>query len=264
MTYVNASGREIDTVFCDTAEFFTELAALIEMEPAEVLLSHERFALAAIGIEKGIPFAPDGARRELLGEAARVASAIARRNSFASSDPGRLAYPDRKWEWLFVGGSATWDSEGYVNTDRRAAFAYAAIGMAPAMVEKIVAHGSQYLWTTRDSTGAHLDGGKSYELRLPAKIPAKNFWSVVVYDALSRSMLRTGQKFPTVSAYTSPEVNGDGSVDIRFGPEPPRGSKKNWIQTTAGRGWFPILRLYGPLEAFFDGSWKPGDVTGSA
>jgi hypothetical protein len=27
-----------------------------------------------------------------------------------------------------------------------------------------------------------------------------------------------------------------------------------------GKGWFTILRLYGPLEGYFDGSWKPTDI----
>lgn len=261
MTYVNASGRDIDTVFCDTEFFFDELAQILESEMPDALLSHERFALAAIGIQKGIPFLPDPARRRLLAEAVRVASAHARRIAFDSTDPDRKVYRDRQWEWAFVGGSATWDSQGYVNTDRRAAFAYIALGMSPAMVEKVVGQGSQYLWTSRDASGAHLDGGKSYELRLPADIPAKHFWSVVGYDARSRSMIRNQQKFPTVSHYTNPEINSDGSVDIHFGPRPPKAKAGNWVQTVESAGWFPLLRFYGPLESFFDGSWKPGDIT---
>jgi hypothetical protein len=262
-TFFNASGKELDTLFPDTATFFDDLAQLIEEEPSEVLLTHERFELAALGIEKGKPFTPDAARRNLLGEAARMGSALARRNSFASSDPARMVYQDRRWEWAFVGGSASWDSQGYINTDRRAAFAYAAIGMSPAMVERVVGQGSQYLWSTRDASGAHLDGAKSYQLHLPAKIPAKHFWSVVVYDAVSRSMLRNGQKYPSVSQYTGPIVNADGSVDIHFGPRAPLGKEKNWIKTLEDRGWFPLLRFYGPLEPFFDQSWKPGDITES-
>jgi len=27
-----------------------------------------------------------------------------------------------------------------------------------------------------------------------------------------------------------------------------------------GKGWFTILRLYNPLETFFDKSWKVGEV----
>ena len=41
----------------------------------------------------------------------------------------------------------------------------------------------------------------------------------------------------------------------------PEGREANWIQTVPGKGWFPILRLYGPLEPWFDKTWLPGDIT---
>jgi hypothetical protein len=258
--FVNGSHKEIDTVFTDDGHFFDDLAGMIEREPHEVIPSHERFQIAAVGIEKGKPFKPDAERRKVLDEAARFAAAVARCNSFASDDPARLVYRDRKWEWAFVGGSASWDSQGYVNTDRRAAFAYIAIGMSPAMVEKHVGVGSQYLWTPRDSNGALFDGARSYVLHVPAKIPVRNFWSVVAYDADSRSILRNDQPFPTVSTYTGPRANPDGSIDIHFGPKAPSGPEKNWIQTMPGKGWFTSFRFYGPLEPFFDQSWKPDDI----
>jgi hypothetical protein len=34
----------------------------------------------------------------------------------------------------------------------------------------------------------------------------------------------------------------------------------NWIQTMPGKGWFRILRLYSPLEPFFDKSWRPSEI----
>jgi hypothetical protein len=260
MTFVNGSHQEIDTIFSDTGEFFDDLAWLIEREPHDAILSHERFQIAAIGIEKGKPFRPDPGRRKVLDEAVQFASAIARANSFASEDEARLVYPDRVWEWAFVGGSASWDSQGYVNTDRRAAFAYIAIGMSPAMVEKHIGAGSQYLWTPRDASGAFLDGGKRYRLHIPPNIPAKNFWSIVAYDADSRSILRNTQAFPSVSTYTGPQVNADSSIDIYFSPEAPAGKEKNWIQTVPGKGWFTLFRFYGPLEPFFAKTWKPDDI----
>ena len=261
--FVNGSHQEIDTIFADTGQYFSDLAWLIDREPHETIPSHERFQLSAIGIEKGTRFSPDAARAALLNDAARCAAAIARTNSFDSNDPARLVYADRRWEWAFIGGSATWDSQGYVNTDRRSSFAYIAIGMSPAMVEKHVGTGSQYLWTPRDASGAFLDGGKRYRLHIPPNIPAKNFWSVVVYDADSRSILRSGQPFPSVSSYTGPASNADGSIDIDFGPEAPAVSAspgKNWIQTSPGKGWFTLFRFYGPLGPFFDQTWKPDDI----
>lgn len=260
MHFINGSHREIDTIFSDNYQFFEDLAALIAQEPEDVVTAPERFALAALGIEKFRPFKPNAERRALFADAAHVGSAMARVNSFASNDEERLVYSDRRWEWLFIGGSADFASQGFVNTDRRAAFAYAAIGMSPAMVQKTVGGGSQYLWTPRDAEGEFLDGAKTYHLHIPVGIPVKNFWSVVLYDAESRSMLRNSQKSPSISKYTDPDINRDGSIDVYFGPGAPAGHEKNWIETVAGRGWFPLFRFYGPLEAFFDKSWKPGDI----
>jgi len=147
-----------------------------------------------------------------------------------------------------IGGSASWDSQGYVNTDRRASFAYIAIGMSPAMVEKHIGAGSQYLWTPRDASGAFLDGDNNYRLRIPPNIPVKNFWSIVAYDADSRSILRNNQPFPSVSTYSGPQANSDGAIDVYFGPEAPAGRERNWVQTMPGKGWFVLFRFYGPLD----------------
>jgi hypothetical protein len=259
MAYVNVSNTTIDTIFADTPRFFDDLAEIVATE-ADHLSSAQRFNLWSIGIEKGKPFAPDAERKALLAEAAALGAATARANTYDCPSEIRMIYPDRHWEWLFVGGSATWDTQGFVNSDWRAGFAYAAIGMSPAMVKKIVGGGSQYLFTPRDAKGAYLDGGKSYKLHYPANIPVKAFWSIVVYDAESRSMLKNGNKFPTVSVYTKPEFNADKSIDFYFGPKAPSGKEKNWVATVAGKGWFPLARFYGPLDPFFDKTWKPGDI----
>jgi len=80
------------------------------------------------------------------------------------------------------------------------------------------------------------------------------------FSLLSRSELQNGQPLPSVSQYTDPNVNNDGSVDIYFSPEMPGGQERNWIQTVPGHGWFPIFRLYGPLEPFFDKTWELPDI----
>jgi hypothetical protein len=33
----------------------------------------------------------------------------------------------------------------------------------------------------------------------------------------------------------------------------------NWIQSDPEKGWFVILRLYSPLQSFFDRTWRPGE-----
>ena len=44
-----------------------------------------------------------------------------------------------------------------------------------------------------------------------------------------------------------------------FAPEAPEGMENNWIQTIPGKDWNTIFRLYGPLEAWFEKTWKPGE-----
>lgn len=259
MEFFNGSGQMIDTIHTDTFDFFELLAKMVEEEPADVFSPLERFQMQAIGIEKGKPFAPDAKARGLLGEAARTASAFARANSFASPDADTYFYKDRKWQFI---GDIPYDfvKNGVLDVDRRAYVHYMALGNSPAMAARNIGVGSYYLWTYRDADNDFLDGANTYKLTIPANVPAKDFWSVLVYDALSRSELKTGQPFPSVSKYTGPAINADGSVDIWFGPGMPKGQEKNWIETVPGKGWFPIFRFYGPLEPLYDQSWKLNDI----
>ncbi len=74
-------------------------------------------------------------------------------------------------------------------------------------------------------------------------------------------MLQTDQQYPSLNSERGEvEVNSDGSTDIYFGPKPPAGKEKNWIQTVPGKGFWLILRLYGPLEPWFDKTWRPGKI----
>ena len=88
---------------------------------------------------------------------------------------------------------------------------------------------------------------------------------MTVYGNQARSMLDTPQRYPRAGSqsYPSPaaEPNADGSTTVYFAPERPDGvARGNWIQTLPGRGWFVLLRLYGPLEPFFDKTWRPSEI----
>jgi len=259
MEFLNGSGKAIDTIHSDNFSFFEMLAQLVDEEPADVFTPLERFYMQAIGIEKGKAFNPDAKAKAVLSEAARVAAAMARANTYASPAPDTYYYQDRKWQ--YVGDVPyTFVKDGIAQVDRRAYVYYMALGNSPAMMSKNVGLGSYYLWTYKDAAAEFLDGAKNYKLNVPANVPAKDFWSVLVYDSLSRSELKNGQKFPSVSKYTDPKINPDGSVDVYFGPEMPKGQEKNWIRTVAGKGWFPIFRFYGPLKPLFEKTWVLPDI----
>ena len=121
--------------------------------------------------------------------------------------------------------------------------------------------GSQYLFAMRDGDGNFLDGDCTYRLTLPPDVPESRFWSVMVYDRQTRSMLQTDQPTPDVGSQSGKvATNKDGSTDIYFGATAPDGKANNWLQTIPGKGFFVILRLYSPLEPFFDKTWRPGEI----
>ena len=91
-------------------------------------------------------------------------------------------------------------------------------------------------------------------------MPAANFWSITLYDASNASGLKNDQPFPSIGSLDELKYNGDGSLDLFFGPERPGGvPESNWRRTVPGKGWFVLFRLYSPTKPFFDGSWRPGD-----
>lgn len=49
------------------------------------------------------------------------------------------------------------------------------------------------------------------------------------------------------------QANDDGSTTVWFGlTAPGAGNPTNWVHTVPGKSWFTILRLNGPLQAWFD------------
>jgi hypothetical protein len=170
-------------------------------------------------------------------------------------------YPSSAWCTPFVGGSYEFLTHpGVRNLDARTLMHYYATGITPAMAAKMVSVGSQYAGAFVDAEGKALDGSKTCKIHMPPGIPAKNFWSFVIYDNQTRSELQTDAQFPSISSQKKDLViNPDTSVDVWFGPTAPRGEEANWVQTVPGKGWNVLLRLYGPEQAWFDTKWKSGE-----
>ena len=259
-TFVNTSGKQFNTISGNTFEFFKELDAAVQNEPAGFVDPETVGLFAAIGIRKGQPFAPDARMTKILTDAVAIANAGARSFLWAPRDKRVFIYPDRQWITPFVGGSYLFRDGAELMLDVRATFFYYATGITPAMADAQPGTGSAYAGAFRDKDGNYLDGSKTYRITLPGPIPMNNFWSFTVYDNQTRSLLETDQKLAGVDSLSKDlKMNSDGSATVWFGPKPPKGHEGNWVQTMPGKGWNVLLRLYGPLEPWFDKSWKPGD-----
>jgi hypothetical protein len=259
--FVDVSGKPTNFVAPGDYAFWPLLDEAIQAEPPEGSDPTTLGLFASIGIVKGKEFAPDERMKKILADAANIGAVSARAIAYRMRDRDGYFYSDSNWRLPFFGGYEFEVGPGVSNLDGAAFFYYLATGVTPAMAEKMVGEGSQYPWAALDSDGEPFDGAKTYKLRLPANVPVKDFWSVILYDTQTRSMLQTDQRFPSVSSQNKGvKVNADGSVDVWFGPTPPKGMENNWVQTIPGKGWFTILRLYGPLEPWFDQTWRPGEI----
>lgn len=259
-TFVNVSDRDLNTVAPADYRFWELLNDVVQNEPSASCDPVTLGFFASIGIEKGKPFAPDERMKKILEEAAFVGDATARTLTYQSRIPEAFYYPDSTWrQWL--GGYKFESQPGVAYLDAAAFFYFYATGVTPAMEAKMVGKGSQYAVGIVDAEGNPLDGGKTYRLHVLPNAPVKDFWSAIVYDNQTRSMLQTDQDFPQVSSLDKDlVVNEDGSVDVYFGPTAPEGMEHNWIQTIPGKGWNMLFRLYGPLEPWFDKTWKLSEI----
>jgi hypothetical protein len=279
--FVEGSGKSFNTIPPNDFSYFEMVNKMVQLEPATSFSPELSGQLAAIGIVKGKPFNPDARMRKILADAAAVGNAAGRvLNWRASEYAGWAYYPGSMWANMLWQGGYTFETPppmltregikpfpptGAKTLDSRTAFYYAYTMDSPGMIMRLPNVGSQYLMGFTDAAKNPFDGGKTYRVTLPPKIPAAKFWSFTLYDNQTRSMLQTPQRYPRAGSQTYPSpaavANADGSTTIYFSPSKPADAKDgNWIQTLPGKGWFTLLRLYSPEESFFDKTWRPSEI----
>lgn len=239
--------------------YWALLSEIINQEPVQ---ERDRIIMATLkplGIEKDKPFRPDERQKKLLDEAAVLGEAMAKANSFNKRFSGSLYRPDTHWDYV-IAVDWTAESQFYRQTDELSAYTYEATGTGQGMVTKTPGVGQAYLATYRSKNGHAFDGAKTYRLHVPPNPPAKNFWSVTLYDLDTRTFIDNQEEIADRSSRMDLRKNDDASVDLYFSPKAPPGFEKNWIPTLPGTAWFTYFRLYGPTEAYFDKSWPLPDI----
>ncbi|WP_050749834.1 DUF1254 domain-containing protein [Synechococcus sp. BL107] len=265
MKFIKAGEKIFNTVHANNFEFFNELNTVIQREPIAFLDPELRGLASSIGLEKGKPFSPSPEEKKILEEAIQAGVAYVRSDMGKPRNKDVYFYQGKQWFTPFGGGSYEWlidGGKGGRNLDARNNFFWGYTVNTPAMVLKMVGVGSQYGVVATDANSVYLDGGNTYKLTIDKDVPAKDFWSMVIYDPQTRSELQTGQLLPSKNSVRNQDIqtNSDGSIDLYFGPNAPAGQEANWIETVPGKGWFAVFRLYGPLQPWFDKTWQLNDI----
>jgi hypothetical protein len=273
MKFPDASGVPVNMLPISDGSAFVQLKLLLDKEGANLAGPDRLGDLAAIGIVKGQPFTPDARTRKVLDQAAKTGYEMSRVQLFQNVVGGvsYLIFPDRQWsnplanqtpanptasanDWPWL------NAAGILTTDSRINYFTGYYAISVGMASQIPGKGANYWMAYFDSESKPLVGGSNYRLHLPPNVPAAIFWSVTLYDAENSSGLANGQPFPSLGSRDKPAENPDGSTDLYLGPKAPIGKEANWLATAPGKGYFVILRLYGPTEPAIDKSWKPGDI----
>jgi len=153
-------------------------------------------------------------------------------------------------------GPGTIDDPAWKMPDRTASYLARALAARAGLWGN---HGYEaaYAMTFTDADGDQLDGRHGYTLTFGPgqEPPAGAFWSVTMYDlpdfylvANPIDRYSVGDRTPGVTRA------GDGSLMIVMQHEPPADTS-NWLPAPAAP-FRPILRMYQPRMAVFDGSYQ--------
>jgi hypothetical protein len=262
MEFPNASGVRLNMMYPTDFAYWTKLKAFVDHEPVGAIEPELRGVLASIGIIKGQPFEPNQWQRAQLERAVETAPRMTLAiTQLGRDDKRNYYYHDRQWEVAWAGGTAEWMQDSYLDLNTRSRFFQYAYSSAPAMVIHSTGAGSKYPYAIRDADGEFLHGSNIYKLHLPPDPPAELFWAVTAYNITDGTMPETDQLLPSTNSYYDIPKNDDGSIDLWFGPQQPRGvADPAFIQTVPGRHFIVALRLYGTASAFYDQTWKPDDL----
>ena len=183
----------------------------------------------------------------------RIGASVA----YAPRDPDAVLYGS--WKNGFVGGSYEFLRNGARLLDARTQFHYLATVITPAMAHAQVGAGSAYAYTVHDSERRpprrrpDLPPARRRQTR-PRRTSGPSTSTTPRPGRCSRCRRPPSPRWPATPARSRPTTTA--RYDLYFGPTAPEGKESNWVETIPGKSWFQLFRLYGPLEPWFDQTWR--------
>ncbi len=162
---------------------------IISVEPVQPQDKVMMGMLATIGIEPGKPFNPPEKLKSAM-EKGVVDAYFYMQKLDTKLFAANLYWPDRHWNFAMVPDAERgfdFVSKDAVEIDKRAA-AWFYFTFYP---KELTDHaGTVYLAPIADSDGRPLQAGKTYRLRVPKDVPARQFWSLTMYDRATWAFVR--------------------------------------------------------------------------
>jgi hypothetical protein len=256
--YVDMFGKHLPTLPEYNMSYFDYIAELVNNER---LLERDKIMggmLASIGIEKGKDFRPSSKTRAALEQAVKDGYDYL---EYMFETPGYsldVYWPNRQWVGIEPPSEDgfVFDEGDYLLLDPRGSLFHWA-----TFVPRRLGKASAYIMGLRDGAGQLLSGKATYRLRVPADVPASDFWSVIAYSKATKAFIYNDVDRVGLSSYDKDDmnINEDGTVDIYLAPQPPPGMESNWLPTS-GEDFFIIFRFYGPEEPLFDKTFVLPDI----
>ena len=250
--FIDMSERLFDGAVHFDDTLFDSLARMVIEEPKRTRDLVAMSVMHSLGIGHDGTFAPNVVAREILNQSADEVRA----GLMKMTTSGESLSPSTQWtrsDTGCCGPAFTYESANRFGIDERNVeffMAFATPGKRRRPAPCLRAFG--------DARGEPLQGGTSYQLRIPAGVPMKH-WEIAAYDLETACFIRKSPSVAISSGSPTTKQNADGSVDVYFGAQPVS-PECNWIYTEPSRPWFVLFRLYEPEKAAFDTSWVLPDL----
>jgi hypothetical protein len=257
--FLDPGTRRFPTLPTYDERYFKDIWEIVNTEPVRPRDKVMMGMLASIGIEPGKPFNPDEKSKQAMRQAV-VDAYFYMLQRFTNLQLELLYWPDRKYIVYFAPDAERgfkYETDTSVQIDARSwqfflgTYYPKTLPARPATI---------YIGPVADSSGAAFVAGATYKITLPKDMPVKQFWSLIVYDQATFAFIYNPLERAGLSMFdmSTMKKNPDGSVTIYIGPKPPTGLESNWIPT-GGKQPLPVIRLYGPQQAYFDKTFKLPD-----